>query len=174
MLPDADEAEAAVLAVRGLGWAPMALLATMGPCLDGFGARLGLAAEGVFSVSTWEYDPALANVADFESRFEGRFGRRPSWVAAAAYACGEILVRAARRAGNLDREAMFQAMHSLDMMTVAGRFAVDDQGRQIRRSRWSCSGRTAAPTLSGPRPTPGPGPGCRRNTSCPCETSTTA
>ncbi len=131
---DPDDAEAAVLAVRRLDWRPMAVMATKGPCLNDFGTRLGKAAEGVFTVSAWEYDPGLKDVSDFETRFETRFGRRPTFLAASAYAAGEILALAALRADSLDQAALIQAMRALDVMTVVGRFALEPDGRQARQT----------------------------------------
>jgi len=129
----ARDAEAAVLALRHAHWRPMAVMVTMGTG-DDFGLRLGQATEGVFTVSAWEYDPGLRDVSDFETRFQHRFGRRPTFMAASAYATGEVLAHAALRAGSTDREALYQALLSLDVMTVVGRFALEADGRQARQT----------------------------------------
>ncbi len=60
-------------------------------------------------------------------------GESPGYHAGLAYAAGQELHEAIRDAGCLDRDKVRGALFRLDTMTIIGRFAVDETGKQIRQ-----------------------------------------
>lgn len=94
-----------------------------------FGEELGPLAEGVIGPSQWEpQDEADA----FLSEFEQRFGRRPDYTAASAFATGLIIEECIRVTGSRDDRRLREAAARLDLETFYGRFRIDPAtGRQI-------------------------------------------
>ena len=54
----------------------------------------------------------------------------PTYHAATAYAAGQILEKAVKKANSLERAKIRQALHNLDTYTVIGRYRVDPTGKQ--------------------------------------------
>jgi branched-chain amino acid transport system substrate-binding protein len=80
------------------------------------------------------YDPRFATQgnAAFVHAFVARWSAPPGAPAAAAYAAGQVLAAAARRAGTLDAEKLRNALAALEVDTVLGPYRVDQQsGAQL-------------------------------------------
>jgi len=106
----------------------------VGPVQPDFGKKLGLDAEGVMGVSQWEPAPAVAGVTVFVENFKKRFGYVPDYHAAGGYAAGQVIEAAVKKAGSTDRRRLRDALSSLDIMTVFGRYRVDSIGRQTGKT----------------------------------------
>jgi len=145
-----------------IGWRPDAFYASVGPVLPQYREELGTDAEGTFSSSQWEAHPGLTypGSQDFTARFRREYGLEPSYQAATAYAAGQVLEEAVARAGALDRDQITEALASLDLITIIGRYGADRTGRQVRHFPviiqwqnqtkeivWSLELQTAAPVL---------------------------
>ncbi|MBI3988171.1 MAG: ABC transporter substrate-binding protein [candidate division NC10 bacterium] len=104
-----------------------------GPQLDEFGTALGKDAEYVLGFSAWEPHPGLGlpGMQEFIEAFKKEFGRLPILDAAAGYAAGQVLEAAVTKVGSLDREKIRDALAGLDMVTVFGRYKVDQDGLAI-------------------------------------------
>lgn len=113
---------------RGAFWVPVGL------GLRRFYRDLGPLAEGIFSTSQWGRYARVRSGAEeaFSRAFAARHGVEPSHFAATAYAAGELLERAAGRAGTLDRAALARALGELETSTIIGRYGVDRNGMQVR------------------------------------------
>lgn len=130
-----DESVAMRRALKRIGWQPSAFLATVGPTLDRYATELAGDEEGVFSTSTWEASAALPmrGSREFIRAFKARFDKTPSFIAAQAYAAGQILDAAVHRSDSLDRAVLRDTLARLDHETVIGRFVVDQTGMLTRR-----------------------------------------
>lgn len=131
-----DESIAMRRALKHIGWKPAAFLATVGPTLDQYAAALEGDEEGVLATSTWEPTAALPmrGSPTFIRAFKARFERPPSFIAAQAYAAGQVLEAAVRRSNSLDRTVLRDTLARLDHETVIGRFVVDQTGMLTRRN----------------------------------------
>jgi branched-chain amino acid transport system substrate-binding protein len=130
-----DEAIQMRLALKRIGWRPVAFYASVGPALAEFRERLGADADGSFSTSVWEphEELRLPDSPQFLRAFVAAYNAAPSYHAATAYAAGQILERAILKAGSVDRAAVRQALFSLDTSSIIGRHAVDRTGVQTKR-----------------------------------------
>jgi branched-chain amino acid transport system substrate-binding protein len=122
-------------ALKKIGWTPAAYYASIGPGLDSYLTAVGSDAEGTFSTSIWEAreDLKLPGSAEFLRAFVLAYGEKPSYQAAQAYAAGEILEQAVRKAGSLERAAVREALAQLDTIVLIGRYVVDRTGMQTKR-----------------------------------------
>ena len=120
-------------ALQAIGWQPKAYYATLGPALQKYHDVLGEVADGTFTLSNWEADGVLyPGSQEFAKNFAERFGKKPSYQAAAGYASGQILEAAITAINSLDRRRLRDTRSSLDTMTILGRYGVDSTGQQIR------------------------------------------
>ncbi len=157
-----DEAVEMREALRRVGWSPAAFYATVGPAVPEYAEQLGADADGTFFTSLWEpqRDPRHPGSAAFQREFVAAYRESPSYQAATAYAAGQILRQAIRKAGSTDRALVRQALFSLDTNSIMGRFAVDRTGSQSktvplimqwqgnkREIVWPSQMRTAAPVV---------------------------
>jgi branched-chain amino acid transport system substrate-binding protein len=101
--------------------------------LDEFGTTLGPDAEYVLGYSPWEprLSLNLPGMQPFIEDFQKEFGRLPNGFAARGYGAGRVLEAAVTKVGSLDREKIRDALASLDMVTVYGRYKVDSEGLAI-------------------------------------------
>jgi branched-chain amino acid transport system substrate-binding protein len=112
---------------------PKAMAFAIAPALPGFHRRVGTYADGVFGPSQWEADkripfPGTVNFIDAFIRVSGKV---PSYHAGGAYGSCQILEKVIIQTRSFDHEKIMNAIHSLDTVTVTGRFKVDHSGRQI-------------------------------------------
>jgi branched-chain amino acid transport system substrate-binding protein len=115
-------------------WRPSAYFASVGPVLPAYGDTLGPRADGTFSSSQWEMRTAdkFPGGERFVNDFTATYRMPPSYHAASAYAAGQILCKAVRQVGMIDREKIRDVLQNLDTMTIIGRYGVDRTGLQIR------------------------------------------
>ncbi len=149
-------------ALKRIGWSPAAYYATVGPAVPEYFDQLGSDADRTFFTSLWEprEDLRYPGSTAFLREFLISYGEPPSYQAAAAYAAGQILEQAIRKAGSTDRKLVRQALFSLDTNSIMGRYAVDRTGSQSklvplviqwqgkkREIVWPPQMRTAAPVV---------------------------
>jgi branched-chain amino acid transport system substrate-binding protein len=103
----------------------------VGPGLPDFGANLGRDAEGVMGNTQWEASLNEPSAQDFAQRYEQTYGHQPGYHAAGGYGAGQILEAAVKKAGSLDKDALRNALLTLDTTTVFGHYQVDATGQQI-------------------------------------------
>jgi len=128
-----NEALLAKQALRQIGWTPRAFFATVGPALPTWSSLVADPADATFATSIWEPNDSFPLSREFAAAFEKRYGVAASYHAATAYAAGQILEAAINAAGSTERSAVREALFSLDIYTVLGRFAVDRTGVQVKR-----------------------------------------
>ncbi len=113
---------------------PKMLGVTVGAALDEFGGEKGLGkdAEYVYGSSQWEPDPRLPypGIKKFIQEYKEAFGRLPDYHSSSGYAAGEVLEAGLKKVGVLDQQKLRDFMATADMMTVQGRYKVDETGIQ--------------------------------------------
>jgi branched-chain amino acid transport system substrate-binding protein len=110
------------LALKKIGWYPKAYYATVGPALDAYHKKLGADANYTFSSSQWEHQRKLPGSMEFFETFVRTYGMKPSYHAASAFAAGEILEAAIRKAGALNRVKIREVLSLMETMTIMGRY----------------------------------------------------
>lgn len=115
------------------GFRPPALLFTIAPIHPDFPGKAGAFSEGVFAPSQWEPDERIPfpGTRRFITDFTAFASRPPSYHAASAYSACQILEQAVIHANGLDQDKIRHYIHSLDTVTIMGRFKVDHTGRQV-------------------------------------------
>ncbi len=120
------------LSLKRAGWYPQAFYASIGPVMDEFYEMLGFDAEYTFSSSQWEPRLNIPGSREFYNRFLKKYGVRPAYHAAEAYAAGQILESAIKKAGSLDRDRLGKILSAMDTMSIIGRYGVDRTGMQTK------------------------------------------
>lgn len=119
--------------LKAIDWYPKAYFATLGPAVQKYYDILGKDAEGTFTLSNWEANGVqFPGSLEFAEDFEKEYGKKPSYQAAAGYASGQILAAAINKIGSLEKEELRNALATLDILTIFGRYGVDPTGQQIR------------------------------------------
>lgn len=129
-----DEAVNMRLSLKRIKWYPKAYFASVGPTMQAFYDKLKTNADYVFSASMWEHHSGLKvpGCSEFYEAFMKTYREEPSYHAATAYAGGQILESAIKKAGSIDREKIRVILLSMDAITIIGRYGVDKRGMQIK------------------------------------------
>jgi branched-chain amino acid transport system substrate-binding protein len=102
-----------------------------GPGSPDFGKNLGLDAEGVMGNTQWEPMLNVPGAGEFAERYKVKYGYEPDHHAGGGYGAGQVLEAAVMKASSLERDKIRRALSELDIVTVFGRYKVDQTGRQI-------------------------------------------
>lgn len=129
-----NEAVDVRLALKKTGWDPKAFYASVGPALNAYYEKLGRDADYTFSTSQWEPHSKFPGSEAFYESFMKSYGQIPSYQAANAYAAGELLEKAIKKTGSLDRKQIRDMLSAMDAMTIIGSYGVEKTGRQTRHS----------------------------------------
>jgi branched-chain amino acid transport system substrate-binding protein len=104
---------------------------TVGPGLPNFPEQLGNTAEYVLGFSQWEPLPNVFNLPgmkEYIEAYEKRFNEKPNYHAGGAYGALMVTEAAIKKTGSFDSEKIREAMATLDMTTMFGRYKVDAKG----------------------------------------------
>jgi branched-chain amino acid transport system substrate-binding protein len=104
---------------------------TVGPGLPAFAEQLGPSAEYVLGFSQWEPLPAVLKhpgMKEFIANYEKRYGEKPNYHAGGAYGALQVTEAAIKKAGSFDKEKLREALASIDVQTIFGRYKVDAKG----------------------------------------------
>jgi branched-chain amino acid transport system substrate-binding protein len=104
---------------------------TVGPGLPNFAEQLGNTAEYVLGYSQWEPLPDILKhpgMKEYIEAYEKRFGEKPNYHAGGAYGALQVTEAAIKQAGGFDSEKIRQALATIDVETVFGRYKVDARG----------------------------------------------
>lgn len=119
-------------ALKKAGWYPKAYFATVGPVLPKYEDTLGVDANLTFASSLWEPEVNFPKSKEFTAKFHARYAVTPTYHAATAYAAGQILTAAIKKARSLKRNELQKALGDLETYTVIGRYRVDRTGMQVK------------------------------------------
>jgi branched-chain amino acid transport system substrate-binding protein len=117
--------------LKALKWYPRAYYGS-GAALQAFYEELGPDADYTFSNSLWEHEGG-PGCCEFYESFKDTYKEAPSYHAATAYAAGQIMEEAIKRAGVLNRDRIRDVLSSTDMLTIMGRYGVDKTGMQTKQ-----------------------------------------
>jgi len=104
---------------------------TVGPGLPNFAEQLGSTAEYVLGFSQWE---PVADVLkhpgmnEFIAEYEKRFGEKPNYHAGGTYGALQVTEAAVKKADSFDNDKLRDALASIEVATVFGRYKVDAKG----------------------------------------------
>ena len=104
---------------------------TVGPGLPNFAEQLGSIAEYVLGFSQWEPLPDVLKhpgMKEFVAEYEKRFGEKPNYHAGGTYGALQVTEAALKKAGSFDNEKLRDALASIEVATVFGRYKVDAKG----------------------------------------------
>jgi len=103
---------------------------TIGPALPKFIKELGSTAEYVVGFSQWEPKPVLGypGMKDFIENYQKRYGVKTNYHAAAGYAAMQVYEAAVKEAGSFNPRKIRDAMASIAVDTVRGRWKANEQG----------------------------------------------
>jgi branched-chain amino acid transport system substrate-binding protein len=104
---------------------------TVGPSLPKFAEQLGKTAEYVLGFSQWEPLPDILKnpgMKEFVAAYEKRYGLKPNYHAGSTYGALQVTEAAIKKAGSFDREKLRDALASIEVSSVMGRYKVDAKG----------------------------------------------
>jgi len=104
---------------------------TVGPGLPKFAEQLGPTAEYVLGFSQWEPLPDVLKhpgMKEYIAEYEKRFGEKPNYHAGGTYGALQVTEAAIKKAGSFDNQKIRDAMASIEVTTVFGRYKVNDTG----------------------------------------------
>jgi branched-chain amino acid transport system substrate-binding protein len=104
---------------------------TIGPGLPNFPEQLGGTAEYVLGFSQWEPLPQVLKhpgMKEYVEVYEKRFGEKPNYHAGGAYGALQVTEAAVKKAGSFDSEKLREALATIEVQTVFGRYKVDGRG----------------------------------------------
>ncbi len=126
-----QDAVALVRQLRELNINVKMFAATIGPALPEFIEELGSLAEYVVGFSLWEPKPDLLGhpgMKEFIENYEKRYGGKPNYHAAGGYTAMQVYEAAVKKAGSFDPEMLRDAMASIAVDTIYGRWKANEQG----------------------------------------------
>jgi branched-chain amino acid transport system substrate-binding protein len=104
---------------------------TVGPGLPAFAEQLGDTAEYVLGFSQWEPLPQILKhpgMKEFIENYEKRYGEKPNYHAATAFAAMQVTEAAIKKAGTFDNEKLRDALATIETHSILGRYKVDARG----------------------------------------------
>jgi branched-chain amino acid transport system substrate-binding protein len=119
--------------MRELGINVKMFAGTVGPALPKFVEELGATAEFTLGFSRWEPNPALGHpgMTGFIEKYEQRYGVKPNYHAASAYAEMQMLEAAVKYAVGFNPEKVRDALAFVTVSTIMGTYKADAQGLSI-------------------------------------------
>src|SRR5207247_6903131 len=104
---------------------------TIGPSLPNFPEQLGSTAEYVLGFSQWEPLPKILGhpgMQEYIEKYEKRFGEKPNYHAGNAYGSRQVPEAALKKFGSFDSEKLRDALATIEVHSVFGRYKVDAKG----------------------------------------------
>jgi branched-chain amino acid transport system substrate-binding protein len=104
---------------------------TIGPSLPNFPEQLGSTAEYVLGFSQWEPLPKILGhpgMQEYIEKYEKRFGEKPNYHAGNAYGSLQVTEAALKKVGSFDNEKLRDALATIEVHSVFGRYKVDAKG----------------------------------------------
>jgi len=115
-------------AMAELGWTPKYALVIRAPEGVNWGESMGTIGEYVTIFPGWHNGEKFDGVAELNEEYQAKFGRPADLLTGPAYACVQLFAAAIEKAGTLDRDAVRDAMASIDTNTVIGPVTFNEDG----------------------------------------------
>jgi branched-chain amino acid transport system substrate-binding protein len=122
-----------VRTAQELGFAPAAMMLTVGPDSPEFVTELGADAEFILGDSQWDRtmayeDEYFGTAADFAQHYHDLYGEFPPYQVASSTAAALALQLAIEAAGTLEMDEVREALRNLEVDTFYGPIDFDDTG----------------------------------------------
>jgi branched-chain amino acid transport system substrate-binding protein len=104
---------------------------TIGPGLPKFAEQLGPTAEYIVGFSQWEPLPDVLKhpgMKEYIGEYEKRFGEKPNYHAGSTYGALQVTEAAIKKAGSFDSQKIREALATIEVTTVFGRYKVNEKG----------------------------------------------
>lgn len=111
-----------------LGWTPKFSLVIRAPEGVNWGESMGSIGEYVTIFPGWHHGAKFPGVDELNASYQAEFGRPADLLTGPAFACVQLAAAAIEKAGTLDRDAIRDALASIDMMTVMGQVSFNEDG----------------------------------------------
>jgi ABC-type branched-subunit amino acid transport system substrate-binding protein len=111
-----------------LGWTPKFAVVIRAPEGVNWGETMGTIGDYVTIFPGWHHGEKFPGVDELNASYEADFGRPADLLTGPAYACVQIAAAAIEKAGTLDRDAVRDAIASIDMITVVGPVTFNEDG----------------------------------------------
>ncbi len=121
------------MALKAVNYFPKAYFTSVGGALDEYKTRIGYDANYTFASSLFEVRANFPEAKKFYHDYSSIYKQTPQYHAALAYAGGQVLEEAIKRAKTFDREKVREALFKMDIITIIGRYGVDKTGKQVRQ-----------------------------------------
>ncbi len=133
-----NDSIAFVRSAQELGFAPDAMMLTVGPDSPEFAEELGADANYILGDSQWDRtmpyeDEYFGSAADYADRYQELYGELPPYQAASSTAAALALHLAIEQAGSLETDAVREALNDLDVDTFYGRINFDETGKNTAK-----------------------------------------
>ena len=118
--------------MREQKYSPKMIILSVGPSLPDFQKSLGADANYVMCESFWEPAINTPGNKEFTEAYKKKFGAEPEYHSAWAYSGCQVLEKAVKEAGCLDKEKIRKALAKIEVTTLLpGVYKVDSTGMQI-------------------------------------------
>jgi ABC-type branched-subunit amino acid transport system substrate-binding protein len=111
-----------------LGWTPKFSLVIRAPEGVNWGESMGKIGEYVTIFPGWHHGVNFEGVDELNAAYNAEFGRPADLLTGPAYACVQIIAAGIEKAGTLDRQAVRDAIASIDTSTVIGPVTFNEDG----------------------------------------------
>lgn len=133
-----NDSVAFVRSAQELGFAPRAMMLTVGPDGPEFAQELGASANFIMGDSQWDRtmpyeDEYFGTAADFANHYFDLYGEWPPYQVASSTAAALALQLAIESAGSLDMDMVREALQDLDVDTFYGHINFDDTGKNTAK-----------------------------------------
>lgn len=125
------DAASQIRTLREMDFNVKVFASTVGPGLPRFANDLGPSAEYVLGFTQWEPIPdklGYPGMREYIDAYTKEYGTEPNYHAGAAYGAMQVLEAAVKHAGSFDSEKIRDAYATIDVMTMFGRYKVDEKG----------------------------------------------
>jgi branched-chain amino acid transport system substrate-binding protein len=111
-----------------LGWTPKYSLVIRAPEGVNWGESMGTIGEYVTIFPGWHHGVKFEGVDRLNEEYQAKFGRPADLLTGPAYSCVQIIAAGIEKAGTLDRDAIRDAIASIDTNTVIGPVTFNEDG----------------------------------------------
>ncbi len=125
------DAASQIRTLREMNYNLKMFASTVGPGLPRFAKDLGSTAEYVLGFTQWEPIPeklGYPGMRKYIAAYTKKYGEPPNYHAGAAYGAMQVLEAAVKHAGSFDNEKLRDAYATIDVMTMFGRYKVNEKG----------------------------------------------
>ncbi len=121
------------MALKAANYYPKAYYTSVGGTLDEYHRGTGYLANYTFASSLYELKANFPKSKKFHQDYTKTFNAPPQYHSALAYSGGQVLEAAVKRTAVLDRDKIRDTLFKMDIVTIIGRYGVDNTGKQVRQ-----------------------------------------